>query len=166
MRKKNIIKRFCAVVLSLALCFSLSGTAFAAEPAEFAMNEETEQQEASCYVLSDDGIMPLSSIGGYAHAVLTKNNSAVLVRLDASGIGGMGITVDTSCASGNYYVQCTGNPYPATGVTNASSISRTISTNGHYYWENLWHSSPAYYIINLGSIPEGVSVTVDVWIYG
>lgn len=69
MLKKNIIKRFCAVVLSLALCFSLSGTAFAAEPAEFAMNEETEQQEASCSVLSDDGIMPLSSIGGYAKVV-------------------------------------------------------------------------------------------------
>ena len=134
MRKNNTIKRFFTVILSLALCFSFSATALAAEPTESDFNEETGQ-EASCYVLSDDGIMPLSSIGGYAHAVLNKDNSAVLVKLDASGVGGMGITVDTSCASGNFYVQCNGNPYPATGVANASSISRTISTNGHYYWE-------------------------------
>lgn len=167
------MKKFLSILLALLMLMSISATAFAAEPAE----DISKKTEATVYnvVLNSDGIvsvsdedggiMPLSSISGYASGSVTSSSPGFLVWVDASGIGGMGVTVKTSCPGWNGtitfdLISNDGNSHPVKG--------KSISTNGESQYHNLFHGIPvpAYYLANFSGIPAGYTVNAEVWIYG
>lgn len=73
----------------------------------------------------------------------------------------MGITIDTHCSQGNYDMDFAGTSTIGSG----SNISGTISTNAHKEFKRLTQFNLKEYMIAF-DVPEGVTVSVDVWIYG
>ena len=175
------MKKFFSILLAMVMTFSLFATAFAAEPAVDSNNENN----ATMYnvVLNSDGIvsvsdengdivplsdgesdiMPLSSISGYNKANLTSSSHGFLVWVDASGIGGMGVTVKTTCSTWKNGT-ITFNLVANTGANPIKDAH--ISSNGETKWNNLLHGSPAYFLADFSGIPSGHTVTAEVWIYG
>ena len=171
------MKKFLGIFLALVMMFSASTlTAFAAEP------ETDNIRNATFYDMEVDssGIVSItdedgnevdtsdsegqlrSSISGYNQADLTNTSNGLLVWVNASGIGGMGITVETSCSTWNGTVTLHIAPNSGSAVVNGDYIS----VNDHVEYHNLLHASPAYYYVGLGGIPSGHTVHIQVWIYG
>ena len=166
------MKKFFCILLALIMTTFLSSTAFAVAPSVDANNDV----EATMYnvVLNSDGIvsvsdergniMPLSSISGYQNGNVTNGSPGFLVWVDASGIGGMGVTVKTSCSnwSGTITFDLMGDNghYPIE--------SEHIPTNGEKQFHNLMHGLPvpAYYLASFSGIPVWYTVYAQVWIYG
>ena len=165
-------KCFC-ILLSLVMIMSLSATAFAAEPKDNSNNDvkvtkyDVELGSEGIVSVSDENgnIMPTSSISGYANADVTSNASSFRVNVSASGIGGMGVTVKTSCANWNGTIT-----FSLISNTNSKPINQErIPTNDETYFNGLVQglpSSPAYYIALFEGIPSGYTIHVDIWIYG
>ncbi len=164
---KKHIKKVLSCIMATVLCLSFNATAFASEATEPAIEQSAQSQNADIqfYTISSNGdIMPLSSISGYGQATLTSDVKGMLVTCSASGLGGMGITVDTSCRN-TYQVHLVGEPTSATIST--SKIDTQISTNDHYENGRLHHSGDfRYYLIGLDGIRSRDEVLVKVWIYG
>lgn len=112
---------------------------------------------------SNNEIIPLSSISGYNNGNLTSSSKGFIVRVSADGIGGMGVTVKTSCptwTNGTITFNLLGNN-GSIPISNAK-----ISSNGETKWSNLMHGSPAYFLADFSGIPSGHTVYAQVWIYG
>lgn len=157
---KNVKKIF-SLFLALSLCMAMAVPAFAAENPE-----EVSAPNCASYtfeVTSDGAKIARSSIWGSASKTLTSQGSGngIFISCDGSGWGGMGITIDTHCDQGNYTMEYAGTATDGIG----SDISGTISTNAHLEINNLTQLNLKEYMIAFG-VPEGVSVSVDVWIYG
>lgn len=165
MNKK--FKRIFSALLGLILCFSLSISAFAAEPTAHEASTDKKVIGQYTFEVSGDGtVTPRSSLSGYAQKTVTAGNNGILIDCDGQGIGGMGITIDTSCSNGNYRMYYQG----ASNIGSASNISGYIYSNDHVVLNNstgynLWHSNLGQYFIAF-DIPSGVSMLVQVWIYG
>lgn len=167
-----IMKKLLAFLLSTVMLLSVgSTTAFAAESTPKLTHNTTE---ATMYnvELNSDGIvsitnqngkrMPASSISGYNNGNITSSSNGFLVWVNASGTGGMGVTVTTSCSSWNGTIT-----FDLMGNNGSHPISgQYISSNGSTEFHNLSHSSPAYYLANFSGIPSGHTIYAQVWIYG
>lgn len=173
---KNILryKRAIALILTLVVCFSMNTVTFAAGVSN---NESILAHDASdmgdvrngceLYLLSDDGIMPLSYVNGYASATLDSSHKFVVVIChDTQGIGGMGITITTSCSSGTYNMRVRGFDAYDVNAAFTSKIDRTITTNGTFYWEHLMHNADLHMYGFSFDVPDGVTADVQIWIYG
>lgn len=161
--------------------FSLSATAFAAENGTNSNNENNatmynvvlnsdgivsvSDENGDIVSISDEesGIMPLSSISGYNKGNLTSSSRGFLVWVDASGIGGMGVTVKTTCSTWKNGT-ITFNLAANTGAIPIKDAH--ISSNGETKWNDLLHGSPAYFLADFSGIPSGHTVTAEIWIYG
>lgn len=155
-----MIKKILALTLSTLIFISMPSVAFAAEGNIENPNSEVIQD---CGYNSDEGIMPYSSISGYYNGTVGPSNPAVAVAVTSEGIGGTGITVQTSCSAGTY--QLTLNAVAYGGVVNTSLIDNSyISTNGTYYYHDMKHYSPNVVYFNFGNLQHDMKVTI--WIYG
>lgn len=159
MKLSKTSRRFLTLLLALVMCMSVGITASAAE-----MPQGTPNVEAQAVASAEDsGIMPLSSVSGYARKTLTKGNNMILVECDGEGIGGMGVTIRATSSSGGS-VSFSGASYGS--YSGASDISGSVVLNGpDKEFHGLWHNQLAYYAI-VFDIPDGVSIDVQVWIYG
>ena len=163
MNKK--FRRILSALLTLTLCFSLSSSVFAAS----AKGNETAAQknligEYTFEVSGDGTVMPLSSVSGYNQKTVTaaEGNNGISIDCNGQGVGGMGITIETSCSNGNYQMEYAGSSV----IGSASNISGRIWTNDHIELKsNLWQNNLGQYFVAFG-VPSGVSVFVKVWIYG
>lgn len=152
MIKKKFAKRIVAFLFATIMCLSLSMSAFAAEVSEKPVVNSRENSD----------IMPISSISGYARKNITSNDSYIEVSVSSEGTGGMGITIKTTSSSSGS-IEFAG--FSISG--NASQISGSIPiNNGEMQFHDLYHNGSVglYYI--LFTVPAGVSVDVQVWIYG
>lgn len=171
------MKKFSCILLALLLVLSLSIPAFAAEIQNDVNADVNTDVEATMYSLEltseeivsvtdeDGNIMPLSSISGYASGDISSTSSGFLVWVDSSGIGGMGVTVKTSCPNWNGTVR-----FDLVSDRGSKAVTEAyIPTNGSTEFHNLLHGlpgTPAYYLANFYGIPAGYTVNAQVWIYG
>ena len=167
------MKKLFSILLALVILLSFSSPAFAAETTEDVSNDvkatlyNVDLTSDGIVSVSDENgnIMPLSSISGYNQGDVSSNSSGFLVWVDSSGIGGMGVTVITSCSNWNGTI--TFNLASDTGSYAVKGAA--IPTNGESQWHNLIHglpSTPAYYLAVFSGIPAGYTVHAQVWIYG
>ena len=169
------MKKLLSFLLAVTMMVSmLSVNAFAAEaecdvaeaPAEATMYDVELNSSGIVSITDENGAAAprsvTSSISGYGNANLTSSSNVMVVWVDASGFGGVGITVTTSCSNWNGTITFNVTP------NNGSAIlgNKYISSNGTSEFHNLWHNSPAYYTIAFGGIPAGYTVHAQVWIYG
>ena len=134
--------------------------------AEKAPAEASTEKTAKLYTFEVNGdaetSVARSSISGYNQKSLTSGNSIIEIPVSSSGLGGMGITIKTSC-SGNYQLDYIGY---VSGGEPASDISGSMSSNDTVEHHDLWHGPGTSEYTLLFGIPQGVSVLVQVWIYG
>ena len=161
----KIKKRIFSILLTLAVCLTCAiPTAFAAEQAT--VETFPVEKTAKLYTFEVNGnaeaSLTRSSISGYNQKSLTSGNSIIEIPVSSSGLGGMGITIKTTC-SGNYQLNYIGY---VSGGEPASDISGSMSSNDTVEHHNLWHGSGTSEYTLLFSIPQGASVLVQVWIYG
>lgn len=110
---------------------------------------------------SSKGIMPYSSISGYEQQTINSSDHGVIVFTSGSGIGGMGVTIKASSSwNGDMTVHMAGYD-GSTPFMNAK-----VTANGTTYFNNLITTNPAFYLFNFLDIPSGVSVFVQIWVYG
>lgn len=158
---KNNIKKLFSLFVAFSLCMAIAIPVFAEE-------NSTDASAPNCAsytleVTSDEVKVVRSSVSGYGSKILTSQGSGngILVSCNGSGWGGMGITIDTHCSQGNYTIEFIGTSTIGFG----SDISGIITTNDHIVFEDLIQRNLSEYMI-VFTIPEGVSVSVEVWIYG
>lgn len=162
----KLTRRLFSCLLALALCLSMSVSAFATEietvdntvaPVVYKDNMDASSGD-------DSGIMPLSSLSGYAYQRIYKGNHIMFIDCDGSGIGGMGITIKTDCSTVNP-IKVVG--HVADGCGFASEIKSTpMTTKQELKLNNLSHMGLSRYIIAF-DIPDGTpEFDAYVWIYG
>lgn len=172
-----MIKRIMTTLLAAVTLLSMSTTAFAAENNSEQVVKDTSQ--ATCYnmELTSDGvssitdengksISPRSSISGYDDGTLSSNPAGIIIYPDASGIGGMGATVE-SHSSWNGYMNL--DILGSDGLTKATGLS--VKTNTTWTLDSVFsggitHYSPSYILFSFRGIPQGQSVYVKIWVYG
>lgn len=175
------MKKLFSILLTLIMTISISATAFAAETTHdftktktptmynVALNSEgiisiSDKEGNTLRDLENaNSIMPLSSISGYNNGNLTSSSKGIIIRVSAEGIGGMGVTVKTSCSTWTNGT-ITFNLIADTGANPIQNAK--ISSNGETKWSNLMHGSPAYFLADFSGIPSGHTVYAQVWIYG
>lgn len=168
------MKKIVSIFLAIIMMATLPSAAFASE---FSGEIESTLPKATLYnlALNSDGIvsvsdengdiMPLSSISGYQNGNVSKGSSGFTVWVNASGIGGMGVTVKTSCPNwpdGEIR-------FTLIGENGSVPINNSlIYANGEANYSNLWHGLPvpSYYLAGFSGIPEGYTVYAQVWIFG
>lgn len=152
-------KLLTCVVSSMMLC-ATSIPAFAAEPDNLTANISNQPVVAS--EREDNEVTPLSSISGYASRTVSPGATGVIAPVDASGMGGAGATITTS-ASSNYSITAT--IWEADGIFGRRKMGeQRISSNGTFYFNNMWHNDPGNIVIEFSGL-QG-SVNVQAWIYG
>jgi hypothetical protein len=167
---RNIKKRILSIALSaMFVCMSLGRTTFAAEPDgttnAICYNVELTSEGINS-VTDNDGneINPAvlsSSISGYEQDTLSGNPCGVQVFVDASGWGGMGITIKASSSWSGYM------RLDVLGADGSSPLTeKAVYSNGETKFNSLWHYTPSYYLFSFAGIPDGNSVYVQIWIYG
>lgn len=161
-----------AIFMAAIMCLGTTATAFAAEP--------QPDVEATCYNLevSSNGVVsctdengnevptisPRSSISGYGSGSLSSSNPAIIIYPQASGIGGMGVTINTS-SSWSGYMKLTAVAHYAS--SNATLINNyAVSSNTEVYFNDLLHRSPGYIMFAFDGIPSGKTVNTQIWVYG
>lgn len=175
---EKIVKRILVALMATVVCMSFGLTASAVE-----LHMEDYNGTAQCdtpyelrYSVTDSGVVLLnsgsispmsyySSISGYSSKTVDGGSQYIIIPCTSSGIGGMGITIKTSCSKGNYTIQFAGCCQPGNG--SASTIEGTMTTNEEKYFDNLWQlgNVTEYYIL-LSTASGTPSYTVSVWIYG
>lgn len=165
-------RRIIAIFLATIMCFITATTAFATEP-------ETSKK-ATCYNLevSSNGVIscsnengdelpvitPRSTISGYENANITSDHAFMMVDVEASGWGGMGITIKTSSDwKGNFYVSA-----DAMYINSFADLfdRKQITSNGENYFEDLFHRTPSYILFSFYEIPPTATINVQIWVYG
>lgn len=156
------VKRFLSIALALTLCLSLSNSVFAKDTNNSESMQDKEVIGEYTFEVSGEGsITPMSSVSGYGQRTVVAGDNGIIVNCNGQGLGGMGITIETSSSNGNFKVDYVGGPYIGSG----SDISGEIGSNDHIERHNLWQSGLQEYLISFG-VPSGVSMLVTVWIYG
>lgn len=166
------MKKVFSILLAFSMVMSLSIPAFAAEsPVEVSVAAEATMytmeltSEGIVSISDEDGnIMPFSSISGYQNGNVTENSNSFLVWVDASGLGGMGVTVKTSCSTWTGTIT-----FNLIGDNGSQPIKNSsISTNGEKNYSNLFHGLPVpnYYLAGFSGIPSGHTIYAQVWIFG
>ena len=161
---KRKVQQICSLVLAMALCFSFATTALASESsASDNSGKRLLNAESYVYEVTEDGMnLVRSSVSGYNQKSIVSGSRTLAINCTGSGAGGMGITIETSCSAGNYTLSYQG----AASQGIATSISGTMSTNGHVEKHNLYQEDLGQYIMTF-SLPSGVSsYFVKVWICG
>lgn len=147
-------------ILAVVICFSLNLPVFASRES---INNSIPQE-----ILSEDeaGIMPMSSISGYAYKRVRKGDNGIIIPINGSGIGGMGITIKTASSyQGN--IEYYGTLLTDIPFTWASDIEGKVSSNGEKVWNNLTHATGNNFEYGIFfDMPAGVEMDVWVWIYG
>lgn len=164
--RKNTTKRISSFILALVLCFSFSTYAFAAEVSTSADDVVTGEDlhiiGEYTFEVTEDGIMPYSSVGGYNQKAITADDRTLVIECSGSGMGGMGITIETTCSQGAFSIDYAGASY----IGDASTITGTMKTQDHLELHNLWQSNLQEYYLFF-TIPSHISsYFVKVWIYG
>lgn len=166
---KNIVKRFLAIVMAMAMCVCFASTAFADEPeSEKCVSAYTVEatSEGISSIVDENGneVLPSvmrSYIFGYAQGTVTSSKSHIPVYPETVSSGGMGITVKASSSwNGDMYLTVIGQD-ASVPLDNAR-----VSSNGETYFNNLWHTTTSAYGFAFTGIPEGQSVYVQIWVYG
>ncbi len=164
MKIKRFISVAIAMVMMLVMC---STTAFAAETPEADASTTKEitlavTSEGVVSTESTDGDFSIQSwISGYEQKTISQGDPGVLVWVDGSGWGGMGVTIESSSSwSGNMYVHMLGED------GSVPFSNKAVYSNGISYFNNLDTHNPAYYVFNFTGIPAGQTVFVKIWIYG
>jgi len=176
------MKKFLASILVLAMTFVMSTTSFAATPSEFT-NEETVAGSSNVigeatYRVSNSGITLVdyegdsdivtlstkSSVDGYNQKTVSGGYGTLYIRCSGSGTGGMGITIRTGCAYGDYRIHFHG--YSTFGE--ASEISGDMNTNDTKEINDKWQSNLSEYVIDFSAYDDDGTpdFLVKVWIYG
>lgn len=168
---RNIKKHILSICLvAMLACMSFATTAFAAE-----LESSTKSK---CYTIevTSEGLASItdkegkeintyttlrSSISGYEQRSLTSNSAGIQVFVEASGCGGMGVTINASSSWSGYMSM---NMLGSDGRMTVEG--KAVYSNGETYLNNLSHYSPSYYVLTFSGIPSGQSVFVKVWIYG
>lgn len=163
-------KRIFSILLSVALCFAISTSAFAVSATSNCTsgtspdNELKVIGEATCLV-SDSGVTVLSassSVSGFNQKTISGGSGTLVISCNGTGTGGMGITIQSNCSYGDYVVNVHG--YARRG--NASELTTTICTNNPYELHNCWQDYLTEYVVEF-SAPSGTpDYLVKVWIYG
>ena len=172
-----MIKHIMTTLFVAVMMLSMSVTSFAAGND----NVPAEASKATLYNIevTSNGIASISkeygsnstasvrsSMSGYEQKTLSGNPDGVIVYADASGIGGMGATVEAS-SSWNGYMNL--DIVSSDGKTKVTGLS--VPSNGTWKLDDVrpggvTHYSPAYFVFAFRGIPEGQSVFVKIWIYG
>ena len=165
---KKLFSFLLAIATVLCVC---SANVFAAEISPEKPNEtidatmyDVELNSNGIVSITDEngGVVPLSTISGYSNGDLTDSSSGLLVWTDASGIGGMGVTITTSCSTWNGTMT-----FDLIGNNGSHPIKgEYISSNGSKEFHNLLHTSPSYFLATFSGIPSGHTVHAQIWIYG
>lgn len=163
---KGINRRILAILTVVAICSCMVLTAFAAESeapqkATCYTLEVTSDGVSSCHDENGEAISPRSSISGYASETMTRDPNPIQVVVQASGWGGMGVTVKTSSSWSGYMsldIIASDGSVPLEGAA--------IYSNQETYFNNLRHYSPTYLMFSFRGIPSGQSVSVEIWVYG
>lgn len=178
----KLINRLFSVLIAVVMCLSLGFSSYATNYTSEDIGNDTTQKEPIykvSYLVNDCGIsvlnsdihsgnIPLSltsSISGYAKKTVSGGSQYIIIPCTSSGIGGMGITIKTSCSSGTYTVNYSGCCQPGNGT--ASTIKGSMTTNSEKQINNLYQFGDVseYYIL-LSTSNDTPSYTVTVWIYG
>lgn len=155
MKKTN---RIFSLILALVMCLSISIPAFATE---------VPTEDNILVSQSNEGITPMSNISGYGSATIKPGKSDfVVVYCQGSGIGGMGITVKTTCSAGTVN-NVTFAGKATSSVLGGAEIDGTMSTNASMSYHNLYNGGVSVYSV-LVQIPANApgNVFVEVWVYG
>ena len=156
-------RRFVFISLVLVLILAFSAMAFAEEKSTPTKLYNLEVTSEGIVGINEASVerSTTSSISGYDARTVVNTDSGVTIFVDASGFGGMGVTIKASSSwNGTMYVHMFDN------LGNVVFESEPVSSNGETQFHNLWHWSPDYFGVNCTGIPDGVSVYVQVWIYG
>lgn len=170
---KGIKFRILTILTALVMCLGSSTSAFASE----SQDNKDADKNATCYNLevTSDGIAsitdekgnevssisPRSSISGYNQATLSGDPAGIIVYINSSGWGGMGVTIETSSSWHGYMsldILGSDGSIPLEGRSIYSDKSTEIN--------DLFHYNPAYYLFSFRGIPSGQSVSVKIWVYG
>ncbi len=160
--------RFLSLFIVLALCLTMSISAFATDFDSVANNSTTarlvtyEVSSDGVVTSDDDNSLTRSSISGYGQKTITSGGSGIVIYPTGSGWGGMGVTIKCSSAtfSGDFQVTM----FDPNG--NLIINNSTISSSGNNYFNNLYTTNPSFYGFSFSGIPSGGSVYVQIWIYG
>lgn len=169
---KLLMKRTFAIFMAVVMCLFTGVTSFAAEtqPTEKAKCYNLEVSSTGVIFCTDENgnevpyISPRSSISGYGNDSISTENPAIVIYPDASGIGGMGITVKTSSSWNGYMKLIAGAQYMGSISTIINNYA--VYSNGETYFNNIMHSFPGYIVFVFDGIPSGVIVNTQIWIYG
>ena len=156
------IKRFASILLALVMCIACSIPALAVDT--IASEKKDDLLYNAVYEVSDSGVELLrSSINGYGHTTLSGGAKYMYIPVTSSGIGGMGITVKTTCSAGTYDVDVLGMCQKG----DASGFSRHMTTNSQIEVNNLLQfGNVTEYIICMNTKSGTPNNQVEVWIYG
>ncbi len=141
----KLSKRFIAFLTAAIMCLSLG----------LSVSAESINSPSGTFSTN-------SSISGYEQANLTKDKAAMLIYVDAEGIGGAGITVKTSC-SAHYRI---GLSVFSPDMSEAVCDNITFYTDSEVQFHDLIQMGGNPYVVILHDIPEGVTVFTQVWVYG
>lgn len=174
---KRITSMLVAAVMLLT-CFG-TVTAFAAEATPETPVEATTEAKAYTVECTSKGVVSITDengevvprdnnyISGYTKQTLIGNGnttsgvSVVITPSRASGAGGMGATIIlTSSWQGTMSMDLRDTN------GNVNVVGCRVDTNQTSTLSNQYHNSPAQVIFTFYGIPNGVSVTFEIWIYG
>ena len=172
-----MIKRIITCLLATFTILCTSVTVFASEntvdkaniPTATLYNVELTSEGIASITNEDGSKVPAStrsSISGYEQTNISGNPAGVFVYPTASGIGGMGATVQSS-SSWNGFMSL--DILSSDGLTSATGMA--VPSNGEWklndvYANGITHYSPAYLLFSFKGIPAGQSVSVKIWVYG
>ncbi len=139
--KTKLSKRILAVLTAFFMCFSMGLTC------------------------SAEGINPMSinsTISGYQQKLIAPASSSIEIECTGSGIGGMGVTVETSS---DMTVILSMSLYEySTGRIVLDHVQ--IMTNDHVEFHDLLHYGGGTFSIQFHNVPDGVAFNCQTWIYG
>lgn len=137
--KTKLSKRILAALTAFFMCFSMALTCSAEEINPMSIN---------------------STISGYNQKTISTAHSSIEIECTGSGIGGMGVTVETSSDQ--------------TVILSMSLFEGNrrvldhvqITTNQHIEFHDLIHYGVGTYSIQFHNVPVGVTFLCKTWIYG
>ena len=171
MRHFSLKKRLSTLLLSAII--AVSAFAMPVSAAEVDTLSTSEKSSVTNAVLNVDGSIASvtrSSIDGYAHVTLSSSNPSFILWPNGSGVGGMGITVNTYSSSNAYcplIMRGNDGSDPFSFYQNERDHTVCLNQRGQEFKDaRIYTTNPAYYSVSLKSIPAGVSVDFEIWIYG